>query len=123
MKLYRSRDLPGRWVGEDQDGALVHWPAEPGGWARRTPYTGPKRGLEQAEPILARGSGWPGGGRGRAPRSAAGEVSTERVTLRATKAEIEAWEQRAAAEDRPVSAWGRDTLNAEVARPRNKRIE
>src|SRR5436190_12614430 len=96
MRLYRSQDLPGRWIGEDQDGALVHWPAERGGWARRTPYTGGKRQLEECEPALARGTGWPGGGRARRPRAPSGKLSKP-VTIRASDDEREAWEQ--AAED------------------------
>lgn len=114
MKLYRSEAMPDRWIGEDQDGALVHWPKEAGGWERRTPYTGPKRGLQEVIAILARGTGWPGGGRGPAPRS--DQPSNRRITLRATDAEADAWEERAGAEGKGVTVWARDELNAVVKR-------
>jgi hypothetical protein len=111
MKLYTSRDLVGQWVGEDKRGGLVTWPARDGGWADRTPFTGKRAQLEEVEPALARGTGWPGGGRGPRPRSG-GEASNERLTLRATQAEIQAWQRRASALNKPLSTWGRDTLNA-----------
>lgn len=117
MKLYRSSDLPKRWIGEDKHGGLVHWPAEPGGWAQRTPYTGGKRGLEEAEPALARGTGWPGGGKGR-PRRA--ESLAKTFGVRASVDEIAAWSERADTEGKAPSVWARDTLNAEVARPRKR---
>src|SRR5262245_41424804 len=71
-RLYRSRDLPGQWIGSDLAGALMVWPAERRGWAKRVSYTGPKRALEEVEPALARGTGWAGGGRAHHPRSATG---------------------------------------------------
>jgi len=117
MRLFRSRDLPGRWVGEDQDGALVHWPAEPGGWQRRTPYTGGKRQLEACEPALARGTGFPGAGRGRPPRQ--GTAATT-FGVRATIDEITAWKHRAGEEHKKPTVWARDELNAAVTRPRSK---
>lgn len=126
MKLYRTPDLPARWVGEDQDGALVHWPAEDGGWQRRTPYTGPRRSLEEVAPPLARGSGWPGAGRGRAPRSASG-IPSKTIGLRVTEEERAQWQRAADIRERNVTAWARDELNAaaertiaEVAKPRGK---
>jgi hypothetical protein len=112
MKLYRSPDLPGRWIGEDQDGALVHWPIERGGWNRRTPYTGGKRQLEEVAPALARGTGWPGGGRGRRPLRGA---PSKPVTIRATDDERAAWDRAAERRDRTLSDWCRDTLNAAAA--------
>jgi hypothetical protein len=112
MKLYRSPDLPGRWIGEDQDGALVHWPIERGGWNRRTPYTGGKRQLEEVAPALARGTGWPGGGRGRRPLRGA---PCKPVTIRATDDERAAWDRAAERRDRTLSDWCRDTLNAAAA--------
>ena len=44
--LYRSRDLPKKWVGEDKEGSLMVWPAEKRGWSRHTAYVGPRRTLE-----------------------------------------------------------------------------
>jgi hypothetical protein len=120
MKLYKSREHPDRWIGEDEHGNLMVWPVEPGGWAKRTAWTGAKRQLEEVSPALARGTRWPGAGRARKPRSATGEPSTHRLTLRATGDEMAAWERRAADEGKPLSTWGRDTLNAELARPRSK---
>lgn len=119
MRLYRSPDLPGRWIGEDQDGALVHWPVERGGWARRTPYTGGKRQLEECEPALARGTGWPGGGRARRPRAASGKLSKP-ITIRASDDEREAWELAAEDLELTLSDWCRGELNAAAARPRRK---
>lgn len=120
MRLYRSRDLPGRWVGEDQDGALVHWPEEPGGWARRTPYTGARRQLEEVEPARARGTGWPGAGRAKRRRDPAGAPTSTSIGVKATVAEREAWTHRAGEEGKSISGWARDTLNAEIVRTRGK---
>jgi hypothetical protein len=117
MKLYRSRELPDHWIGEDQHGALVLWPAAKGGWSRRTPYTGGKRQLEEIDPRLARGSGWPGGGAGRPPRSSA---PLRHVGIKATEEERESWRRAAADRDRTLSEWARDELNASVARQRSK---
>jgi len=114
-KLYRSPDLPNRWIGEDQDGALVHWPAESGGWQRRTPYTGGKRQLEEVEPSLARGSGWPGGGRGPAPRSPSG-AATKTIGIRATPDERAKWERAATLRECGLTVWARDELNAAADR-------
>jgi len=112
MKLFRSGDMPDHWVGEDEHGVLMVWPARPRGWLKRTAYTGSKRSLEELEPALARGSGWPGGGRGPSPRSESGSVSKP-VGLRATIEERAAWER--AAGERNLSDWMRDTLNAAAA--------
>jgi hypothetical protein len=120
VKLYKSKELPDQWIGEDKHGALMTWPAEPGGWAKRTAYTGTKRQLEELEPALARGSGWPGAGRAPKPRAASGEASTRQLAIRATPEEIEAWERRASEEDKRTSVWARDELNAALARPRPK---
>jgi hypothetical protein len=109
MKLFRSRDMPDHWIGEDEHGALMVWPARLRGWFKRTAYTGPKRQLEEVEPALSRGTGWPGGGRGPSPRSASGAVSKP-VGLRATAEERAAWER--AAGERNLSDWMRDILNA-----------
>ena len=115
MKLYRSREMPGRWIGEDGHGALVHWPAEPRGWAKRTPYKGGKRGLEEVDPRLARGTGWPGGGTGRPPRQGA---PARTFGIRASAEEVEVWKQRAKEEHKRPTVWARDELNAAAARPR-----
>lgn len=120
MKLYQSKELPGQWIGEDRHGALMTWPAEPGGWAKRTAYTGAKRQLEELEPALARGSGWPGAGRAPKPRAASGETSARQLAIRATSEELAAWERRASEENKRTSVWARDELNAAIARPRSK---
>src|SRR5258705_27981 len=57
MKLYRSKDLPDQWIGEDEHGALMVWKAARGGWAKRTAFTGSTRHLSAGEPARARGSG------------------------------------------------------------------
>ena len=117
MKLYKSAEYPGQWIGTDAEGALVRWPAERGGWQRRTPYTGPKRSLEEVELALARGSGWPGGGTGRPLRHGA---ATRMFGIRATDDEIASWMERAGDEHKRPAVWARDTLNAEVMRSRSK---
>lgn len=93
----------------------MHWPAEQNGWQRRTPYTGSKRGLEEVEAAMARGSGWPGGGRGPAPR-----VSSPAKTfgIRSSEAEIAAWTARAELEGKKPTVWARDLLNADAAKPK-----
>ncbi len=78
-------------------------------------YTGQRRVLEEVEPALARGTGWPGGGTGRKPRTG-GEPSNRRITLRATDAEADAWEERAGAAGKGVTVWARDELNTAVKR-------
>jgi len=120
MRLYRSKDHPGHWVGEDAHGALMLWPATPRGWLKRTSYAGSKRQLDEVEPALARGTGWPGGGTGRRP--ARGELSKP-LTIRVTDRERGAWERAAKERDRGLSDWIRDTCNAAAgddARPRSK---
>src|SRR5215218_5696893 len=100
MRLYRSQEMPGRWIGEDKHGGLVHWPAIPKGWAQRTPYTGGRRQLEELAPAMARGTGWPGGGRG--PR-ARGDEPSKPVTIRVTAQERASWEHAAEEHDRTLS--------------------
>ena len=120
MRLYRSKDHPDHWVGEDAHGSLMVWPATSRGWAKRTSYTGSKRQLEEVEPALARGTGWPGGGAGRLPSR--GEPS-EPLTIRVTARERAAWKRAAKDRDRGLSDWVRDTCNtaaAEESRPRTK---
>jgi hypothetical protein len=114
MRLFRSKEHPEHWIGEDEHSALVLWPARKGGWTKRTPYNGPKRQLEEVDPRLARGSGWPGGGRGPAPR---GEASKP-IGLRVTVEEREKWERAATERESTLSDWIRDTCNREADDPR-----
>ena len=71
-----------------------------------------QRQLEEVEPALARGTGWPFGGRGPKSRSPSGMVS-KTIGVRATAEERAAWER--AAGDRRLSDWIRDLLNAAAA--------
>ena len=112
MRLYRSKEHPGHWIGEDEHGVLMVWPARPRGWAKRTGYVGTKRQLEEIEPALARGTGWPFGGRGPKSRSPSGAVS-KMIGMRVTNEERAAWER--AAGERRLSDWMRDTLNDAAA--------
>lgn len=111
-RLYRSEEHPDQWIGEDEHGVLMLWPARPRGWAKRVGYTGGKRHLQEVEPALARGTGWPFGGRGPKSRSPSGVVS-KTLGLRVTMEERAAWEK--AAGERSLSDWMRDTLNAAAA--------
>lgn len=111
-RLYRSEEHPDHWIGEDELGVLMLWPARPRGWAKRVGYTGGKRQLQEVEPALARGSGWPFGGRGPKARSPSGVVS-KTLGLRVTTEERAAWEK--AAGERKLADWMRDTLNAAAA--------
>lgn len=112
VKLWRSPLLPSIWIGEDLQGALVQWPAERRGWQRRTVYAGQRRVLVAVDPAEARGSGWPGGGRGKLPR--AGGRASRPFTIKVADEERAAWESAAGA--RPVSEWARDELNAAATR-------
>jgi hypothetical protein len=116
VKLYRSPELPGQWIGNDSEGALVRWPDEPGGWAKRTPYTGGKRQLEEVEPALARGTRWPGAGRAPRPRDPAGMRSDTQIGLRATKQERAKWERAAEVHEQSLTTWARDELNTAADR-------
>lgn len=89
------------------------WPAERGGWAKRTVYTGGKRQLEEVPPAMARGTGWPGGGRGPAPRAG---VAAKTIGLRATDDERARWQRAADMRETNLAGWARDTLNAEADR-------
>lgn len=120
MKLYRSKDFPDAWIGQDVEGSLVRWPAEPQGWLRRTPYWGKKQVLEEVEPALARGTGWPGAGRAPKRRDPTGKPSSAMIGIKCTTDERDAWARRADDEGKAISGWARDTLNAEVARPKRK---
>jgi hypothetical protein len=118
VRLFRSKDHPEHWIGEDEHGVLMIWPARPRGWSKRTGYSGSKRQLEEIEPSRARGSGWPGGGTGRRPRS--GEPSKS-LTIRVTDTERDAWQRAADERDRGLSDWIRDTCNEAAAqRPHGK---
>ena len=115
MRLYRSKEHPGHWIGEDAHGALMIWPAEPRGWTKRTHYDGGKRQLEEVEPALARGTGWPGGGKGRRPKRGA---PAKGLTIRVTDGERAEWERAAEDNEKGLSDWVRDTCNREAAAPR-----
>ncbi len=120
VKLYRSREIPNHWIGEDKHGALMLWPAEPGGWAKRTAYTGGKRHLEEVEPALARGTRWPGGGRAPRPRAPSGAVSTS-FGLRVSPEERTSWKQAARERKMTLSDWVREALNNAVRSQRAKK--
>jgi hypothetical protein len=115
VKLYRSPDHPGLWIGQDKLGGLVQWPAEPKGWTKRTPFKGSRRGLEVAEPALARGTGWPGTSGGQRPRAPSGKPGRNR-TIRATDDDWETWREIAEAEGRSVSEWACRELSAAAKR-------
>ncbi len=116
-KLYTTPEFPKQWIGTDAEGALVRWPDEKGGWARRTPYTGSKRQLEEVEPALARGTSWPWAGRARRPRHPGGKPTNASIGVKATREERDAWLRRAEDEGKSISGWARDTLNEELKRP------
>jgi hypothetical protein len=116
VKLYRSPEYPGQWVGTDAEGALVRWPMEPGGWAKRTPFTGAKRQLEEVLPALARGTRWPGAGRSRRPRDPTGKPSDAQIGIRATQDERAMWERAADAREQSLTAWARNELTAAATR-------
>jgi hypothetical protein len=114
--LYASKLLPLHWIAEDDAGELVMWPAEAGGWARRTVYKGHKRALQTVNAALAYGTGWVGSpGRGR-PARVKGDAADERITLRLTAGERTAWE--AAAGERSLGDWVRETCNAAIDGPK-----
>lgn len=116
MRLYRSREIADAYIGEDKAGALVVFPAKPRGWAKRTPYLGSKRSLEEVSPAEARGTGWPGAIGGK-PRAASGEASVYQISVRVTAEERELW--LAAAGEGRLADWIRSTLTA-AARQRVK---
>jgi len=116
MKLYRSPEYPGQWIGTDAEGALVRWPIAPDGWAKRTPYTGGKRQLEEVSPVLARGTRWPGAGRARRRRDPSGKPSDAQIGIRATQEEHAGWQRAAELREQTFAAWVRDALNAESTR-------
>lgn len=78
--LYTCPQYPGRWIGTDEHGTLVHWPSSVGGWTARTPYLGHRRALTAVDAAEARGTGWPGGGAGR--RRLTGSETGRPLTIR-----------------------------------------
>jgi hypothetical protein len=99
LKLYRSKEHPNHWVGEDRYGSLLLFPAKIRGWASRTPYTGSKTELEEVSAMQARGTKWPGaiGGKTRDPSGKPSRI----IGIRVTQAERETWQ--VAADERGVS--------------------
>jgi hypothetical protein len=112
-KLFRSKEHPDHWIGEDEHGVLMLWPAKPRGWAKRTGYAGPKRQLEEVEPALARGTGWPFGPVGRRPR---GNEPSTTLGIRVTPSERAKWQRAADKRDQGLTVWARDELNASADR-------
>src|SRR5262245_9604186 len=109
MRLYRSKEHPEYWIGEDEHGVLMIWPARPRGYAKRTGFLGSKRQLEEIDPSFARGTGWPGGPRGRQPRD---REPAGTLGVRVTKTERAEWQRAADDCGRGITVWARDTLNA-----------
>ena len=107
LKLYRPREVPGHLVGEDKAGKFLLFPAEPGGWLRRTSYDGPLRESEAVPSTEGRGTKWPGAIGGKARD---GKPSTHQIGVRINDDERKAWEKAAAG--RPLADWIRLTCNA-----------
>ena len=116
MKLYRSAEYPNHWIGTDAEGALVRWPMEPNGWAKRTPYSGGKRQLEEVVPALARGTRWPGAGRAPRLRDPTGKPSDAQLGVRATQDEYDTWRRASEAREQTLASWARNELNAAATR-------
>lgn len=115
MKLFRAADRPGFWIGEDKQGVLQVWPAKPRSWGKREGFVGRRDDLEEVDPALARGTGWPGGPVGRKPQ--ADKAADTQVNIRTTWEERTAWEQTAERVGRrSMTSWARDELNAAVMR-------
>lgn len=114
-KLFRSSapEFAGYLISEDDHGSLVAWPAEPKGWARRTPYTGPKRALEEVPRVQAKRTGWPHAPRGPDPQG--GEPMVSRG-LRATDDQFAKWQRAARKRDQEWGDWARDRLNTAADR-------
>jgi hypothetical protein len=115
LKLYRSKEHPDQWVGEDKYGSLSLFPAKIRGWASRTPYNGSRAELEEVSAMLARGTKWPGaiGGKTRDPSGKPSRI----VGIRVTEAERNTWQR--AADERGVSLteWLRMAATEMLARP------
>src|SRR5262245_58324081 len=94
------------------------WPARPRGWVKRTGYSGGKRQLEEVDPGLGRGTGWPGSPVGRRPGGI--RAADTQLGVRATREERAEWQRAADDTGRKLAEWARDELNAAAARPRSK---
>jgi hypothetical protein len=124
-KLYQSKERPDHWIGEDEHGVLMIWPARRRGWLKRTGFSGSKRQLQEVDPALARGTGWPFGPVGRRPRG--GEASST-LGIRVTSSERAKWQRAADKRERGLTVWAREELDAAAdrtldeggARPRSK---
>ncbi|HEX2987328.1 MAG TPA: hypothetical protein VHS06_04065 [Chloroflexota bacterium] len=46
------------WLAEGSDGRMYVFPAEPGGWLRRNPYSGPSGDLRCVSPEKAQSIAW-----------------------------------------------------------------
>jgi hypothetical protein len=108
VKLYRPRDRSDVLVGEDKAGALMIFPAQPRGWAKRSAYKGSKKSLDEITASEGRRTGWPGaiGGKTRTP----GQASVYQISVRVTAEERELWV--AAAGEGSLADWMRSTLTA-----------
>jgi hypothetical protein len=106
VKLYRPKEPPGHFVGEDRAGGLLLFPASPRGWSKRIAWQGTQRQLVEISPLEARGTGWPGAIGGK-PRRTTASVHT--VSVRVTTEERDLWQS--AAGERRLSDWVRDSLN------------
>jgi hypothetical protein len=120
LKLYRSREHAGHWVGEDKHGALLLFPAKTRGWVSRTPYVGSRNDLEEVSPMLARGTRWPGAVGGKA-RDPGGKPSRVVLGIRVTEDERETWQRAADARGLSVTEWVRVAANEAAAPRRSKR--
>lgn len=112
--LYACRQLPGRWVGTDEHGALVVWPAVAGGWAQQAPYLGHRRALTAADPVLARGTGWPGAGVGR--RRLAGAEAGRALTIKIDDTRRAALKALAARQGQSTSRCVLEAIDLAIAR-------
>lgn len=106
--LFRSKQKPGYWICFDEYGNLTQWPDEPKGWARRTAFTGDAKKLEPVPPALSRGTGKPGGPRGRRPRQA--DASEVTLGVRLTKDELARLRHAAKDEGREPSVLVRELI-------------
>lgn len=114
LKLYRSKEHPDYWVGEDKHGALLLFSAKIRGWASRTPYVGSRAELEEVSAMLARGTKWPGavGGKTRDPSGKPSRI----IGIRVTDAEREAWQRAADARGVSLTEWLRGAATELLSR-------
>ena len=103
LKLYRSKEHPDHWIGEDKHGALLLFPSKIRGWASRTPYTGSRAELEEVSAMSARGTKWPGaiGGKTRDPSGKPSRI----IGIRVTDAERGMWQRAANARGVSLTEW------------------